>query len=149
MENIIYHLNIYQGKNAINAHIVEEAWNLPMTQKAVVNVIITSGIDTDLGETIVICISNWYPAPEFVVLHKKYKILSFGSVWTNHKGWNGTIKILKKNPHGTSLVKYDLVNKVFFGQWNDNEVVDLISTLKVLVRFMVKGRVGDESAISR
>mgnify|MGYP006166176757 CR=1 FL=1 len=37
--NFIYHINIYQGKNANNAHIVKEAWSLPTMQKAVVNAV--------------------------------------------------------------------------------------------------------------
>ncbi len=42
--NFIYHLDVYQGKNATNAFIAEEAHNLPTTQKAVVNAIVLSGI---------------------------------------------------------------------------------------------------------
>jgi len=39
---------VYQGKNSTNhAHITEEAWKLPTTQKAVVNAVIASGINND------------------------------------------------------------------------------------------------------
>ena len=46
-KNFIYHLDVYQGKNSTNAHITEEAWKLPTTQKAVVNAVIASGINND------------------------------------------------------------------------------------------------------
>jgi hypothetical protein len=43
----IYHLGVYQGKNATNALIAAEAHNLPTTQKAVVNAIVLSGIPNE------------------------------------------------------------------------------------------------------
>ena len=43
-KNFIYHLDVYQGKNAMNAFIAEEAHNLPITQKAVLNATVLSGI---------------------------------------------------------------------------------------------------------
>jgi hypothetical protein len=46
-QNFIYYLDIYQGKNATNAHVVEEAWSLPTTQKAVVNTMICLGINNN------------------------------------------------------------------------------------------------------
>jgi hypothetical protein len=46
-KNFMYHLYVYQGKNATNAHIVEEAWGLPTTQKAAVNAVVSSGIIND------------------------------------------------------------------------------------------------------
>ena len=45
--NFIYHIDVYQDKISTNAHIVEEAWHLPTTQKAVVNAVLSSGISTD------------------------------------------------------------------------------------------------------
>ena len=44
--NFIYHLDVYQGKNATNAFVVAEARNLQTTQKAVVNAIVLSGMPT-------------------------------------------------------------------------------------------------------
>jgi hypothetical protein len=46
-KNFIYHLYVYQGKNATNAHIIQEAWHLPTTQKAVANAVVSSGINND------------------------------------------------------------------------------------------------------
>ncbi len=45
--NFIYHIDVYQGKNATNPHIAKEAWSLPTTQKAVINAVVSSGISTD------------------------------------------------------------------------------------------------------
>ena len=45
--NFIYHIEMYQGKNASNAHMAEEAWTLPTTQKAVVNTVISSDVNND------------------------------------------------------------------------------------------------------
>ena len=41
-----------------------------------------------------------------------------------------------------SLVKFDPVNKVLFGQWNDNQAVSFISTLGVSGLVTVQRRVG-------
>ena len=41
-----------------------------------------------------------------------------------------------------SFVKFDPVNKVLFGQWNDNKVVLFISTLGVIGMSSVQRRVG-------
>lgn len=48
-KNFIHHLDVYQGGNASNAYIAEEAWSLPTTQKAVVvvNVFMSSGLSND------------------------------------------------------------------------------------------------------
>ena len=46
-KSIIYHINVYRGKNATNEHVVEEAWNLPTMQQTIVNVQLLSGIDNN------------------------------------------------------------------------------------------------------
>ena len=142
--NFIYHLDVYQGKNATNAHIAEEAWTLPTTQKAVVNAIVSSGISTDPDGMREIYMDNRYSAPElFVMLREKYQILAFGTVRSNRKGWDGSIMNLsKRDERGSSLVKYDPVNRILFGQWNDNKVVSFISTLGISGSVNVSRRVG-------
>jgi hypothetical protein len=146
-KNFIYHLDIYQGKNSNNAHIVEEAWHLPTTQKAVVNAIISCGIHNDPDGMREIYMDNRYTAPElFVLLRERYQILACGTIRSNRKGWNSSIMNLKKSsPRGSSLEKYDPVNKVLFGQWNDNKVVSFISTLGVSKKVTVKRRIGSET----
>ncbi len=40
--NFIYHIDVYQGKNNQNIGIAKDLWNLQMTQKAVVNVTVST-----------------------------------------------------------------------------------------------------------
>jgi hypothetical protein len=69
-KNLIHHINVYQGKNASNAHIAEEAWTLPMTQKVVVNVMICSEINKGMRE---LHMDTRYTAPElFAHLREAY-----------------------------------------------------------------------------
>lgn len=83
-KNFIYHLDIYQGKNSNNAHIVEEAWHLPTTQKAVVNAIISSGIHNNPEGMREIYMDNRYTAPElFLLLRERYQILACGTIRSN------------------------------------------------------------------
>ena len=83
-KNFIYHLDVYQGKNANNAHIVEEAWSLPTTQKAVVNAIVMSGLSNDPFGKRKLYKDNRYTALElFVLLRDKYQILLCGTIRNN------------------------------------------------------------------
>ncbi len=145
-KNFIFHLDVYQGKNATNAHITQEAWHLPTTQKAVVNAVISSGINNDPDGMRELYMDNRYTAPElFVLLREKYQVLACGTIRSNRKGWDSNIMNLKKSsPRGTSLVKYDPTNKILFGQWNDNKVVSFISTLGISGSVTVKRRVGKD-----
>ena len=52
------------------------------------------------------------------------------------------LNLPKTSQRSTSLVKFDPVNKVLFGQWNDNKVVSFISTLGVFGMSSVQQRVG-------
>ncbi len=87
---------------------------------------------------------NRYSAPTlFVLLQEKYSILACGTVRSNRTGWNSQILNLPKtSQRGTSLVKVDPINRVLFGQWNDNKVVSFISTLGVFGISSVQRRVG-------
>ena len=62
-KNFIYHLDVYQGKNATNAFITAEAHSSPMTQKAVVNAIVLSSIANKLNGMREIYMDNRYSAP--------------------------------------------------------------------------------------
>ena len=70
--NFIYHLDVYQGKNATNAFIATEAHNLPTTQKAVVNAIVLSGIANEPNGMREIYMDNRYSAPTLFVLSTAY-----------------------------------------------------------------------------
>ena len=71
---------------------------------------------------------NRYSMPTlFVLLQEKYNIVACGTVRSNHTGWNPQIKNFPKSlQRGTSLVNFDPVNRVLFGQWNNNKVVSFI-----------------------
>ena len=66
--NFIYHIDVYHEKNATHTHIVEEAWSLPTTQKAVINAVVSSGISTDPNGMQELYMDNWYTAPELFLL---------------------------------------------------------------------------------
>ncbi len=91
-----------------------------------------------------IYMDNRYSAPSlFVLLREKYSILACGTVRSNRTGWNSQILNLpKSSPRGTSLIKFDPINKVLFGQWNDNKVVSFISTLGKFGMSTIQRRVG-------
>ncbi len=60
-----------------------------MTQKAVLNVIVSTGLYTKTNGVCKLYIDNLYSSPElFVVLETKYKILTCGTVRTNRRGWD-------------------------------------------------------------
>jgi hypothetical protein len=52
------------------------------------------------------------------------------------------MNLSKSSPRGSSLIKYDPVNKILFGQWNDNKVVSFISSLGIFGMSTVQHRVG-------
>jgi hypothetical protein len=82
--NFIYYIDVYQGKNATNDFILEEAWMLRTTQKAVVNAIMLSGLANDPDGMHKVYTDNRYSAPPlFVLLHEKYKILACDTIQSN------------------------------------------------------------------
>jgi len=115
--NFIYHLDVYQGKNSTNAYIKCVAWNLPTTQKAVVNAVLCSGLENDPDRMRELYMDNRYSSPSlFVVLREKYQILACGTIRSNRKRWDSKIMNLSKSlPQGSSLLKYDPMNKILFG----------------------------------
>ena len=117
-----------------------------MTQKAVVNTIISSGLENDLDGMRELYMDNRYTSPHlFILLREKYKILACGTIRANRKGWDPKImNLAKSSPRGTSLTKYDPINKILFGQWNDNKVVSFISTLGISGLVTIQRRVGPE-----
>ena len=143
----MYHIDVYQGKNASNAHIVKEAWSLPATQKAVVNAIMSCGITTDPDSMREFYMDNRYTAPKlFVFLREKYHILACGTIRSNCKGWDSTVMNLTKTaPRGTSLVKHDPVHCILFGQWNYNKVVSFILSLGVSGTVTVTRKIGAQA----
>jgi len=45
--HVVLHLDVYQGKNALQVSVNEEACGLPTTQRAVVNAVLESGLHTE------------------------------------------------------------------------------------------------------
>jgi hypothetical protein len=71
--NFIYHIDVYQGKNATNVFIAEEASLLPTTQKAVVNAIVSCGLANEPDGIRELYMDNRYSAPSlFMLLREKY-----------------------------------------------------------------------------
>jgi hypothetical protein len=145
--NFIYQIDVYQGKNATNMHIVEEARALPTTQKAIVNAVVSCGMSTNPDGMREFYMVNSYTMPElFVLLREKYHILACGKIWSNHKGWtSAVVNLSNTTPIGTSLVKYDPVKRILFGQWNDNKADSFISSLGVSGSVTVSRRAGSKT----
>ena len=71
---MIYHIDVYQGKNAGNIDIDPLCINLPTTMKAVMNAVIDSrvfvGLDKSNGYKIV-SLDNRYQCPQLAALMKR------------------------------------------------------------------------------
>ncbi len=64
------------------------------------------------------------------MLKTQHKILTYGTVHSNWKGWDlCQMNLLKNSNSDTLKVFYDKVNGILFGQLNDYKVVYFISTL--------------------
>ncbi len=75
----IYHIDVYQGKYNQNIGIAKDLCILLITQKVVVNAIVSTGLYRDPNGFHELYMENHYSAEEvFVVLKTKYKILSYG-----------------------------------------------------------------------
>ena len=122
LEWFFYHLDV-QGKNATNAFIVAEGHNSPMTQKAVINTNVLSRIASEPNGMREIHMDYRYSTPTlFVFMQEKYNIFACGTVRNNHTGWNPQILNLPMLlQRGMSIVEFDPVNRVLFGQWNGNK----------------------------
>ena len=65
---------------------------------------------------------NRYSAiPLFLDLRNNHDILAVGTIHANRKYWSKDIMNLShKSDGGRYLMKYEKVNKILAGQWNDN-----------------------------
>ncbi len=100
-----------------------------MTQKTVVNAIVSSGLYTDPNRFWEGYMDNNYSAPElFVILKTKNNILACGTIRTYRRGWDTNVINLSKTViRGESKRFYNPINGILFGQWKDNKVVYFIS----------------------
>jgi len=93
-----------------NAHIVEEAWSLPTTQKAVVNAVVQAKINCYPHGSRELYMDNRYSSPElFVLLREQHQIRCCGTIRSNRKGWDSKIMNLAKSSARGSK-KYHLFN---------------------------------------
>jgi hypothetical protein len=68
---LIYHIDVYQGKNSANIGIYPPAANLPTTMKAVVNAIVKSDLkngSNDVNGYRVVSLDNRYQCPQLAFL---------------------------------------------------------------------------------
>ena len=88
---------------------------------------------------------NRYGAPKLFVKLYTYGILAVATIRKNRKGWDKQVMNLQKSSaRGSTLVKYDHVNKLLAVQWNDSKVVSVLSSLGVYGSVSVRRRVGRE-----
>ena len=84
----IYHLDVYQGANQANIDIHPSIKHLPMTQKAVANAILKSGIDNDKDGCRYLFMDNRYAAPQLLALMlTNYNIRAVGTYKANRVGF--------------------------------------------------------------
>lgn len=126
-----YHFSPYEGKNATNNFIAQEAQGYATTQKAVLNSIVDSQLSNDsLGARILACDNRYTAFPLFMDLRQNHDVYCVGTIRKNRKGWDQEIMNLQKSSErGSSFVAYDKYNHLLCFQWNDNKVVSGISTL--------------------
>lgn len=131
---LIYHIDVYQGKNAANIGIFEPAINLPTTMKAVVNAVVMSnlgdGSDEENGYR-VISLDNRYQCPQLAfLLMARYHIMLVGTCRQNRIGWPKEVMNMdKKVPRGSFKVAYCDKAKLAAFQWCDSKVVNCVSSL--------------------
>ena len=126
----ILHLDVYQGRNTSMVNIPRLARGLPTTQRAVVTACHAIGLDRVVDGCRHIAADNRYMCPELLVLLRlKFNCLGSGTCRANRTGWDTKGWLLKKtSPRGTVKLYYDSTNKIICGQWNDNKVVNFVSS---------------------
>jgi hypothetical protein len=127
----VYHVDVYQGKNASNIDIHPSIRSLPTTQKAVLNAMIALEMHENKNHGARhVSLDNRYQCPELAhVLREKFHILSTGTVRRNRKGWNTEMFNLKKDEgRGTFKRAYDPHNHVACIQWIDSKPVNFVTT---------------------
>ena len=106
----IVHIDVYHGKNAKNIGIPEEIRDLLLThKKAVLNVVIQSGIGNDINGHRCLFMDNRYTAAQlFITLREQFDIQCSGTTQVNMIRWSKEQMALKKSyERGMSKVLYD------------------------------------------
>ncbi|CAB9500921.1 expressed unknown protein [Seminavis robusta] len=138
----IFNIDVYQGRNATNVGIDESIQDLPTTQKAVMNAVMSTFDDG--GGARHIAMDNRYMCPELaVLLLTKCGCYSTGTCRRRRKGFpDHLLDLDKKNGRGAYKVVADRVNRVIMTQWVDNKVVTMVSTRSDTTIGTVKRQIG-------
>lgn len=140
----ILHLDVYQGKNSNNVGISNELQCFPVTQKAVLNALHQLNLHMETDGFRFVATDNQYACPELAVAcRERFNCYLSGTCRTNRVGWmKEMMDLSKKSDRGACKLLYNKENKVIIGQWNDNKVVNFVSTLNDCGLGTVKRQVG-------
>ncbi len=87
MSNFVGHIDVYQGKNAKNFGVSNEAATLSTTQNAVINAVLQADISKDPVGCCVIHTDNCYASSELAGrLRTQHNVLINGTTCTNGRG---------------------------------------------------------------
>ncbi|CAB9531382.1 unknown protein [Seminavis robusta] len=139
----IFHIDVYQGRNATNVGIEECIQDLPTTQKAVMNAVMcTFGNDGQGARHI--AMDNRYMCPELaVLLLTKCGCYSTGTCRRRRKGFpDHLLDLEKKDGRGEYKLVADKVNRLLMMQWVDNKVVTMVSSNSDTTIGTVKRQIG-------
>ncbi|CAB9498182.1 unknown protein [Seminavis robusta] len=141
----ILHIDVYQGRNAKNIGIDESIQDLPTTQKAVMNSVMSTFGD-DGGGSRHIAMDNRYMCPELaVLLLTKCGCHSTGTCRRRRKGFPDLLDLEKKDGRGEYKIVADRVNRLLMMQWVDNKVVTMVTTKNDTTVGTVKRQIGPMS----
>ena len=102
----ILHMDVYQGKNATNSYIREEAKQLTTTMKAVVNACYALELNKETRGFRHLSLDNRYAAPQLmVILRDRLNVLATGTVRVNRVGWSKVLMDLKKTKTNRGTMK--------------------------------------------
>ena len=141
----ILHMDVYQGKNATNSYIREEAKQLPTTMKAVVNACYALELNKERRGFRHLSLDNRYAAPQLmVILRDRLNVLATGTVRVNRVGWSKVLMDLKKTKtnRGTMKLGHDEVNGIVIGQWVDSKCVNFVTSYENVGTGKIKRQVG-------
>lgn len=139
----IFHIDVYQGRNATNVGVDERLHDLPTTQKATMNAVLSAfGVEERGARHL--ALDNRYQCPELAaLLITKCNVYSTGTCRRNRKGWNRDLFNLTKNQNrGSYKMAADKLNRVICMQWVDSKVVNLVTSLSDTSVEEVKRQVG-------
>ncbi|CAB9525639.1 unknown protein [Seminavis robusta] len=139
----ILHLDVYQGRNAANIGIHESILDLPTTQKATMNAVM-SAFGTEPRGARHLALDNRYQCPELaVLLLTKCNIYSTGTCRRRRIGWDRKVMDLeKKDGRGMYKLAVDKQNRLLEMQWVDNKVVSMVTSRNDTTIGKVKRQVG-------